>query len=135
MFGSFLSAKVTIRPSISFGLGQIRTATKKAGGSTKNGRDSVGKSLGLKKSGGQEVVAGNILIRQRGLTFHAGEGVGVGRDYTLFALTDGFVHFKYNHLKKRSFVNILPTRTLPPSQAPKRQVHPKKSPLCLQDAM
>lgn len=68
-------------------------AHKKAGGSTRNGRDSRGKRLGVKKYGGQLVKAGNIIIRQRGSTYHAGNNVGTGRDYTLFALTDGKVVF------------------------------------------
>lgn len=69
-------------------------ATKKAGGSTKNGRDSKGKRLGVKRWGGQTVKAGNILVRQRGTTFHAGLNVSTGRDYTLYALIDGIVEFK-----------------------------------------
>ena len=69
-------------------------AQKKAVGSTRNGRDSQGKRLGVKKFGGEVVRAGNILVRQRGSTYHAGQGVGTGRDYTLFALVDGVVEFK-----------------------------------------
>lgn len=69
-------------------------AHKKAVGSTRNGRDSQGKRLGVKKFGGEVVRAGNILVRQRGSTYHAGDGVGTGRDYTLFALVDGVVEFK-----------------------------------------
>ena len=68
-------------------------ASKKAGGSTKNGRDSESKRLGVKKSDGQSVVAGNILVRQRGTHIHPGENVGIGNDDTLFALTDGKVKF------------------------------------------
>ena len=70
-------------------------ATKKAGGSSKNGRDSAGQRLGVKKFGGQEVLAGNILVRQRGTKFHAGLGVGMGRDHTLFATANGHVEFKH----------------------------------------
>jgi large subunit ribosomal protein L27 len=66
-------------------------AHKKAGGSSRNGRDSAGRRLGVKRFGGQHVLAGNILVRQRGTKFHAGEHVGMGRDHTLFALTDGHV--------------------------------------------
>lgn len=79
-------------------------AHKKGAGSTKNGRDSNAKRLGVKKYGGENVVAGNILIRQRGSTFHPGTNVGMGRDYTLFALTDGVVKFeiKNKHQKKVS---------------------------------
>lgn len=82
-------------------------AHKKAGGSTKNGRDSNSKRLGVKKYGGQTVRAGNILVRQRGTRFHAGENVGVGGDYTLFALVDGTVQFKEGRIKT---VNILPAQ-------------------------
>ena len=69
-------------------------AHKKGGGSSKNGRDSAGRRLGVKKFGGEFVRAGNILARQRGSRFHPGENVGMGRDFTLFALTDGMVKFK-----------------------------------------
>lgn len=69
-------------------------AHKKAGGSTRNGRDSEGRRLGLKKSGGQAVIAGNIIIRQRGTQYHAGDNVGMGKDHTLFATKDGMVEFK-----------------------------------------
>ena len=80
-------------------------AHKKAGGSSKNGRDSIGKRLGVKKFGGQAVQAGNILVRQRGTTFHAGKNVGQGSDYTLFSLVDGIVEFKKGH---RQTVNVVP---------------------------
>lgn len=69
-------------------------AHKKAGGSSKNGRDSIGKRLGVKRFGGQEVAAGSILVRQRGTTIHPGDNVGCGKDYTLFALIDGVVKFE-----------------------------------------
>ena len=68
-------------------------AHKKAGGSTRNGRDSEGRRLGLKKSGGQSVIAGNIIVRQRGTVYCAGENVGMGTDHTLFATADGIVEF------------------------------------------
>lgn len=68
-------------------------AHKKAGGSTRNGRDSEGRRLGLKKSGGQSVIAGNIIVRQRGTVYRAGENVGMGTDHTLFATADGTVEF------------------------------------------
>lgn len=80
-------------------------AHKKAVGSTRNGRDSRGKRLGVKKYGGQVVRAGNILVRQRGSTYHAGKNVGTGRDYTLFALIDGIVEFKQG---SRHFIGIKP---------------------------
>lgn len=69
-------------------------AHKKAGGSSRNGRDSAGQRRGVKRFGGQQVIAGNILVRQLGTKFHPGEGVGMGRDYTLFALVDGVVKFE-----------------------------------------
>ena len=81
-------------------------AHKKAGGSSKNGRDSESKRLGVKMYGGQEVLAGNILVRQRGTRFHAGTNVGIGRDHTLFALKDGKVKFQHKGLPKRKFVSI-----------------------------
>lgn len=68
-------------------------AHKKAGGSSRNGRDSEAKRLGVKKFGGEQVIAGNIIIRQRGTQYHPGKGVGLGRDYTIFALIDGQVQF------------------------------------------
>lgn len=82
-------------------------ATKKAGGSSRNGRDSAGKRLGVKKYGGEHVIAGNIIIRQRGTTFHAGAGVGLGRDYTIYALVDGHVQFQ-KKANDRTFVNVIP---------------------------
>lgn len=81
-------------------------STKKGGGSSKNGRDSAGKRLGVKKFGGEFVRAGNIIVRQRGTTFHAGNNVGTGRDWTLFALTDGTVQFRKG---KRKTVSVLPS--------------------------
>lgn len=78
-------------------------AHKKAGGSTKNGRDSISKRLGVKRFGGQFVKAGEIIVRQRGSSFHAGENVGQGKDYTLFALADGFVQFKES---SRKYVSV-----------------------------
>lgn len=85
-------------------------AHKKAGGSSRNGRDSRGKRLGIKKFGGQEVVAGNILVRQRGNTYHPGLNVGCGSDFTLFALTDGRVEFRKG---LRQTVNIVPVVAAP----------------------
>lgn len=82
-------------------------ATKKGGGSTKNGRDTEGKRLGLKKFGGEVVKAGNILARQRGTKYHAGENVGIGRDHTLFALKDGVVQFQ-RFRKNRTRVHVQP---------------------------
>lgn len=82
-------------------------AHKKAGGSSKNGRDSQSKRLGVKKFGGQEVKAGNIIVRQRGTKFHAGVSVGLGRDHTLFAKADGKVSFTQRGPKNRTFVDIV----------------------------
>ncbi|WP_211824594.1 50S ribosomal protein L27 [Kistimonas asteriae] len=81
-------------------------AHKKAGGSTRNGRDSESKRLGVKRYGGQVVAAGNILVRQRGTRFHAGENVGVGKDHTLFAKADGKVVFEVKGPKNRKYVRI-----------------------------
>ena len=80
-------------------------AQKKAGGSSRNGRDSAGRRLGVKKFGSEFVLAGNILVRQRGTKFHAGCNVGMGRDHTLFATVDGFVKF-YRGRNEKSFVTI-----------------------------
>lgn len=82
-------------------------AHKKAGGSSRNGRDSAGRRLGLKKSGGQAAIAGNILVRQRGTTCHAGRNVGMGTDHTLFALVDGKVQFA-TKAKGRTYVSVVP---------------------------
>ena len=82
-------------------------AHKKAGGSSRNGRDSKAKRLGVKRYGGQIVLAGNILIRQRGTQVHPGKFVGVGRDYTIFAKVDGVVKF-HSGLKGRQYVSIIP---------------------------
>jgi len=81
-------------------------ASKKGAGSTKNGRDSHSKRLGVKRYGGEQVLAGNILIRQRGTEFHPGVNVGIGKDHTLFALTEGKVSFKLGRLGRR-FVSII----------------------------
>ena len=84
-------------------------AHKKAGGSSRNGRDSKGRRLGLKKSGGQVVVPGNIIVRQRGTQYHPGEGVGMGTDHTLFAKVAGRVAFKRS-VKDRVFVAVEPAQ-------------------------
>jgi large subunit ribosomal protein L27 len=83
-------------------------AHKKAGGSTRNGRDSQSKRLGLKKFGGERVLAGNILVRQRGTQFRAGDNVGVGTDHTLFALETGVVRFKRKGVEQRVHVSVEP---------------------------
>jgi large subunit ribosomal protein L27 len=83
-------------------------AHKKAAGSTRNGRDSESKRLGVKRYGGQFVTAGNIIIRQRGTKVHAGDNVGCGRDHTLFATADGHVKFEIKGPKNRQFVSVVP---------------------------
>jgi len=83
-------------------------AHKKGGGSTRNGRDSESKRLGVKAFGGEVINAGSIIVRQRGTQFHPGENVGVGKDYTLFALISGKVEFAVKGPKRKSFVRIVP---------------------------
>ena len=83
-------------------------AHKKAGGSSRNGRDTAGRRLGVKKFGGETVVAGNIIIRQRGTKWHPGTGVGIGVDHTIFAKVDGTVSFKTRASNQRSYVAVLP---------------------------
>ena len=83
-------------------------AHKKAGGSSRNGRDTAGRRLGLKKSGGQAVIAGNIIIRQRGTKYHPGSNVGIGKDHTIFALIDGKVAF-CKKAEGRTFVSVEPS--------------------------
>jgi large subunit ribosomal protein L27 len=85
-------------------------AHKKAGGSSRNGRDSKPKMLGVKRYGGQVVPAGNILVRQRGTQFHPGVNVGMGKDYTLFALIEGTVEFTVKGPNKRRTVNVVPVQ-------------------------
>ena len=82
-------------------------AHKKSGGSSRNGRDSIGKRLGIKKYGGESVIAGNIIVRQCGTKWHPGDNVGLGRDYTIFALKDGKVSYKKG-TKDRTYVSVDP---------------------------
>lgn len=82
-------------------------AHKKAGGSSRNGRDSAGRRLGVKKYGGELVIGGNIIVRQRGTKFWPGDGVGMGKDHTIFATQEGNVKF-HKGLKKRTFISVLP---------------------------
>lgn len=82
-------------------------AHKKAGGSSRNGRDTAGRRLGVKKFGGEAVVAGNIIIRQRGTKWHPGNGVGLGKDHTIYALVDGAVTFR-TRANSQVFVNVTP---------------------------
>ena len=86
-------------------------AHKKAGGSTRNGRDSQSKRLGVKRFGGEAVLAGNIIVRQRGTQYHPGVNVGIGTDHTLFAKIDGHVEFKTKGPKGRTFINIVAAAT------------------------
>lgn len=82
-------------------------AQKKAGGSTRNGRDSAGRRLGVKKFGSESVVSGNIIVRQRGTKYHPGTNVGIGKDHTIFATVDGTVQFSTGY-KNRTFISVLP---------------------------
>lgn len=91
-------------------------ATKKAGGSSKNGRDSESKRLGVKKYGGEAVLAGNILVRQRGTKFHPGVNVGMGKDHTLFALTEGKVKF-HSGQRGKSLISVEPANDAAAAQA------------------
>ena len=81
-------------------------ATKKAGGSSRNGRDSAGRRLGVKKFGGENVLPGNIIVRQRGTNFHPGDNVGIGKDHTIFATKNGKVTFKKTRI--RTFISVIP---------------------------
>lgn len=83
-------------------------AHKKAGGSSRNGRDSAGRRLGIKKSGGQRVIPGNIIARQRGTKWHPGDGVGMGKDHTLFAVREGHVAFATKR-GGRTYISVMPT--------------------------
>lgn len=85
---------------------QVRTATKKAGGTVKNGRDSPGQRLGVKKFGGEVVIPGNIIIRQRGQKYHCGVNTKMGKDHTIYAMSQGYVKFVYDKLKKRQIVTV-----------------------------
>ncbi len=82
-------------------------ATKKAGGSSRNGRDSAGRRLGVKKFGGEHVISGNILVRQRGTKFHPGNNVKIGKDDTLYAVADGVVEFRVGGKFNRSIVSVI----------------------------
>ena len=82
-------------------------ATKKAGGSSRNGRDSAGRRLGVKKFGGEVVISGNIIVRQRGTKFHPGLNVGMGKDHTIFATKNGKVKFKKT--RNRTFISVVPS--------------------------
>lgn len=106
-FSSFTSPSIKFIAQINnFQWQALRFATKKAGGSTKNGRDSPGQRLGVKKFGGHKVIPGNIIIRQRGQRYHAGENVGMGKDHTIYALTEGYVKFIYDFKRKFQIVSV-----------------------------
>lgn len=83
-------------------------ASKKAGGSSRNGRDSAGRRLGVKKYGGQLVLAGNIIVRQRGTKWHPGNNVGIGKDHTIFSKIEGIVQFVKSSRKNRTFIDVVP---------------------------
>lgn len=103
--------------SINFGcsnLQSIRFATKKAGGSTRNGRDSIGRRLGLKKFGGEHVIPGNIILRQRGQKYHHGENTYMSRDHSIHADVEGFVKFTYNRVRKHQVVSVVLENPNPP---------------------
>jgi large subunit ribosomal protein L27 len=85
-------------------------ATKKAGGSSRNGRDSAGRRLGVKKFGGEAVIAGNIIVRQRGTKWHPGKNVGLGKDHTIFAKIAGVVTFIKSGYKNRTYIEVTPTQ-------------------------
>ncbi|TNE59923.1 MAG: 50S ribosomal protein L27 [Alphaproteobacteria bacterium] len=85
-------------------------AHKKAGGSSRNGRDSAGRRLGVKKFGGEQVIPGNIILRQRGTKWHPGTGVGMGKDHTIFAVEEGTVEFKAK-ANKRTYVSVVPANS------------------------
>lgn len=85
----------------------IRFATKKAGGSTKNGRDSAGRRLGVKKLGGNYVTPGTIIIRQRGQKYHHGDNTKMGRDHTIYSIIEGYVKFTYNRIRKYQVVSVI----------------------------
>ncbi len=99
-------------------------AHKKAGGSSRNGRDTAGRRLGIKKSGGQAVVAGNIILRQRGTKWKPGTNVGLGRDHTIFALVDGRVQFT-RRAEGRVHVSVAPYANPPEPSAPRVPVAPE----------
>ncbi len=88
-------------------LQSIRLATKKAGGSSRNGRDSAGKRLGVKKFGGEVVTPGHIIIRQRGQKYHHGENTKMGRDHTIYSVLNGYVKFTYNPIRKHQVVSVI----------------------------
>jgi large subunit ribosomal protein L27 len=90
-------------------------AHKKAGGSSRNGRDTAGKRLGVKKFGGEAVIPGNILVRQRGTKWHPGKNVGLGRDYTIYAMVEGRVEFKERD--GRVFISVVPAEPVVPQAA------------------
>lgn len=94
------------RPQFNSAHTTLRHATKKAGGSTRNGRDSPGQRLGVKKFGNESVIPGNIILRQRGRKWHHGEGTKMGRDHTIYAVQEGWVQFDYNKISKRRSVSV-----------------------------
>lgn len=93
---------------------QTRLATKKAGGSSRNGRDSAGRRLGVKKFGGEVVQSGSIIIRQRGTKYRPGVDVGLGRDHTIYSVKSGYVKFTWDAVRKQQIVNVSPINPNPP---------------------
>lgn len=113
MFSRLTASRVLVRPGLNSinevcnNLQSVRFATKKAGGSVKNGRDTIGKRLGVKKFGGEHVIPGNIIIRQRGQKYHYGENTFMGRDHTIHAKIEGYVKFTYNKIRKYQVVSVI----------------------------
>jgi large subunit ribosomal protein L27 len=104
----------------------VRNATKKAGGTVKNGRDSAGKRLGVKKFGGHTVIPGNIIIRQRGKSVHPGKNVGLGKDYTIYSLAEGKVSFWFDRKIQRQIVSVIPSDQLEALPAKLSLIKPSK---------
>lgn len=100
-------------------------ATKKTGGSTSNGRDSAGRRLGLKKFGGENVIPGNIIVRQRGTSFHPGRGVGIGTDHTIYAMIQGSVYFGIIRGKRYVNVKAVANQFLAPIQVVAQEAPPE----------
>lgn len=107
-------------------------AHKKAGGSSRNGRDSEGRRLGIKKYGGEKVIPGNIICRQRGTKWHPGDGVGLGKDHTIFAKIAGFVKFIKKGSRNNTYINVLPAneeksvKKAPVKKVVAKKIEPKK---------
>jgi large subunit ribosomal protein L27 len=136
MFPSFTGLLSSNLKPISIFHQIIRNATKKAGGSTKNGRDSPGQRLGVKKFGGEHVIPGNIIIRQRGKTYHIGGNVKLGRDFTIYSVSEGFVYFQYDKKKKHQVVSVVPENPyLPKLQQQQQQQEEVQTNACITEQL